>query len=374
MKLSVLKENAKFETRVAATPDIIKHIKNLGFEVFVEKDAGLLSGYLNSDYELNGAKIVNRKDCLSSSSICLVVQLPTIKDISKLDKNTILIGILDPYKNKENLNQLKDYQITSIAMELMPRISRAQNMDVLSSQANLAGYKSVIDAAEQFGKAFPMMMTAAGRVNPAKVMVLGVGVAGLQAIATAKRLGAVVCATDVRITTKEQVESLGAKFIIVDDNENQNTETTGGYAKEMSEEYKKKQTQLIAEVIAKQDIVICTALIPGKPAPKLINEEMVNSMLPGSVIVDLAVETGGNCPLSRLGEVVNYNNIKIIGYANVPGRVPKDASALYSKNILNFLPLLVNTNEKKIHINWDDEIIKAVVLTHNGKLILEQFK
>ena len=247
-------------------------------------------------------------------------------------------------------------------------------MDVLSSQANLSGYRSVIDAAEQFGKAFPMMMTAAGRVNPAKVMVLGVGVAGLQAIATAKRLGAVVSATDVRIATKEQVESLGAKFIMVEDEESQNAETSGGYAKEMSEEYKKKQSQLIAETISKQDIVICTALIPGKPAPVLVSEEMINMMAPGSIVVDLAVEAGGNCPLSKLGEIVIHNNVKIIGHANVPGRVAKDASALYAKNIVNFLSLFIKKDEKKIDIDWNDEIINAVVLTHNGVLKLEEFK
>ena len=258
-------------------------------------------------------------------------------------------------------------------MELIPRISRAQSMDVLSSQANLAGYRSVIDAAEQFGKAFPMMMTAAGRVNPAKVMVLGVGVAGLQAIATAERLGAVVSATDVRSATKEQVESLGGKFIMVEDEESTNAETEGGYAKEMSEEYKKKQAKLIAETIAKQDIVICTALIPGKTAPVLISQEMVESMASGSVVVDLAVEAGGNCPLSKIGEVIVHKGVKVIGYANVPGRVAKDASALYAKNIFNFLSLIINKEDKKINLNWEDEIVNAVVLTHEGKLRLEQF-
>ena len=246
-------------------------------------------------------------------------------------------------------------------------------MDVLSSQANLAGYRSVIDAAEQFGKAFPMMMTAAGRVNPAKVMVLGVGVAGLQAIATAKRLGAVVSATDVRSATKEQVESLGGKFIMVEDEESSNAETEGGYAKEMSEEYKQKQAKLIAETIAKQDIVICTALIPGKKAPVLISQEMVESMASGSVVVDLAVEAGGNCPLSKEGEVVDHGGVKIVGYANVPGRVAKDASALYAKNIFNFLSLIINKDDKKINFNWEDEIVNAVTLTHEGKLRLEQF-
>ena len=247
-------------------------------------------------------------------------------------------------------------------------------MDALSSQANLAGYRAVIDAADKFSKAFPMMMTAAGRINPAKVMVLGVGVAGLQAIATAKRLGAVVCATDVRSTTKQQVESLGAKFIMVENGDSSDGETSEGYAKEMSEDYKKKQAILINETISKQDIVICTALIPGKSAPILINEEMINSMSPGSIIVDLAVEAGGNCPLSKLNQVVVHNGIKIIGYANVPGRVAKDASALYSKNLVNFLSLMINKEEKIINIDWEDEIINSSGLTQDGIIRLDQFK
>jgi NAD(P) transhydrogenase subunit alpha len=299
--------------------------------------------------------------------------MPKKEDLSSIKKGSILIGILNPYENKNSFNDLNNNNITSCCMELIPRISRAQSMDVLSSQANLAGYKAVIDAAGKFGKAFPMMMTAAGRINPAKVMILGVGVAGLQAIATAKRLGAVVSATDVRSVTKEQVESLGGKFIMVEDEETKNAQTSGGYAKEMSDEYKKKQKILIAETISKQDIIICTALIPGKSAPVLITEEMVNSMQKGSIIVDLAVEAGGNCPLSRVGEVVDHNGIKILGYANVPGRVAKDASALYAKNIVNFLSLMINKEEKKINIDWDDEIINAVVLTHSGKLKLEKF-
>ena len=374
MKLSVLKENDNSETRVAATPDSIRILIKLGFKIFVEENLGLLSGYSNVEYKDAGAILVSRNECLSEKNVCLVVKLPPPNDISKLSKETILIGCLDPYNNKESIDLLKDFNITSICMELIPRISRAQNMDVLSSQANLAGYRSVIDAAEQFGKAFPMMMTAAGRINPAKVMVVGVGVAGLQAIATAKRLGAVVCATDVRISTKEQVESLGAKFIMVEDEENKTSETQGGYAKEMSDEYKRKQSELISKTVSKQDIIICTALIPGKKAPILITEEMLESMAPGSVLVDLAVEAGGNCPLSRLNEIVLHNGVKILGYKNVPGRVAKDASNLYAKNIVNFLNLLCNNEEKKFFIDWNDEIIKAVVLTHNGNLKLDQFK
>jgi len=372
MQISALKENFNNENRVALTPDTIKLFQRLGLEVLIEDGAGNNSGYPNDLYEANGAKIASRDQCLKAN-ICLCVKIPNDNDLQQLNENTVLIGILNPYENKKYFNTLNEKKIISCCMELIPRISRAQSMDVLSSQANLAGYRSVIDAAEQFGKAFPMMMTAAGRVNPAKVMVLGVGVAGLQAIATAKRLGAVVSATDIRSATKEQVESLGGKFIMVEDEESSNAETEGGYAKEMSEEYKQKQAKLIAETIAKQDIVICTALIPGKRAPVLISQEMVESMASGSVVVDLAVEAGGNCPLSKEGEVVDHGGVKIVGYANVPGRVAKDASALYSKNIFNFLSLIINKDDKKINFNWEDEIVNAVTLTHEGKLRLEQF-
>ena len=372
MQISALKENFNNENRVALTPDTIKLFQRLGLEVLIEDGAGNNSGYPNDLYEANGAKIVSRDQCLKAN-ICLCVKIPNDNDLQQLNENTVLIGILNPYENKKYFNTLNEKKIISCCMELIPRISRAQSMDVLSSQANLAGYRSVIDAAEQFGKAFPMMMTAAGRVNPAKVMVLGVGVAGLQAIATAKRLGAVVSATDVRSATKEQVESLGGKFIMVEDEESTNAETEGGYDKEMSDEYKQKQAKLIAETIAKQDIVICTALIPGKKAPILISQEMVESMASGSVVVDLAVEAGGNCPLSKEGEVVDHGGVKIVGYANVPGRVAKDASALYAKNIFNFLSLIINKDDKKINFNWEDEIVNAVTLTHEGKLRLEQF-
>ena len=372
MQISALKENHDFENRVALTPDSIKLFQRLNLEVLIEDGAGNNSGYNNELYIENGARITSREECLAAN-ICLCVKIPDENDLKQLNENSVLIGILNPYENKKYFPKLNDKKIISCCMELMPRISRAQSMDVLSSQANLAGYRSVIDAAEQFNKAFPMMMTAAGRVNPAKVLVLGVGVAGLQAIATAKRLGAVVSATDVRLSTKEQVESLGAKFIMVEDEESLNAETEGGYAKEMSDEYKKKQTKLISETIAKQDIVICTALIPGKTAPLLISQEMVESMSSGSIVVDLAVEAGGNCPLSQIGQVVVHNGVKIVGYANVPGRVAKDASALYSKNIFNFLSLIVNKETKKINLNWDDEIVNAVVLTHEGKLRLDQF-
>ena len=373
MQIAALKESHNDENRVSLTPDAVKLFQRLNLEVTIEDGAGLNSGYPNELYIESGAKIVSRKECLNAD-ICLCVKMPEEVDLNILKDKTVLIGILNPYENKKHINALNNKKIISCCMELIPRISRAQSMDVLSSQANLAGYRSIIDAAEQFGKAFPMMMTAAGRVNPAKVMVLGVGVAGLQAIATAKRLGAVVSATDVRTATKEQVESLGGKFIMVAEEENSDAETAGGYAKEMSVDYKKKQAKLIAETIAKQDIVICTALIPGKTAPTLISQEMVETMAPGSVVVDLAVEAGGNCPLSKLGKVVDHRGVKILGYANVPGRVAKDASALYAKNIFNFLSLIIDKENNKINLNLEDEIVNTVVLTQDGSLRLEQFK
>ena len=373
MIISALKEVNKNEKRVAITPDSIKFFQRLGLDILIEKGAGVESGFIDEHYLNNGAKIATRLECLNSD-ICLGVNMPEVEDLEKIKEENILIGILNPYENQKKFETLKNRKITACCMELIPRISRAQSMDVLSSQANLSGYRSVIDAAEQFGKAFPMMMTAAGRVNPAKVMILGVGVAGLQAIATAKRLGAVVSATDVRAATKEQVESLGAKFIMVEGEESENLETQGGYAKEMSNEYKQKQEELIANTIAKQDIVICTALIPGKRAPKLITEEMINSMAPGSVVIDLAVEAGGNCPLSKLNKIVVHNDVKIIGYANFPSRVAKDASSLYSKNIFNFLSLIIKKQEKTLSFNWDDEIVSSVILSFQGKILLEQFK
>ena len=372
MIISILKENNSNEQRVAATPESIKLLQRISANILIEEGAGDLSGFSNELYKLAGAKIVRRSECFQAD-ICLCVRMPSREDIKKIKKKCILIGILNPYDNKIFFDDLNNNLITSCCMELIPRISRAQSMDVLSSQANLAGYKAVIDAAEKFNKAFPLMMTAAGRINPAKVMILGVGVAGLQAIATAKRLGAIVSATDVRIATKEQVESLGGKFIMVEDEESKNSETESGYAKEMSNEYKKKQEELIAETIAKQDIIISTALIPGKPAPVLITEKMVESMSLGSIIVDLAVESGGNCPLSKINEIVNHKGIKIIGYANVPGRVSKDASSLYSKNIVNFLLLLIDKENNELKIDMKDEILNSVILTHDGKLRLEKF-
>ena len=370
MLLSAIKENDNNETRVSISPESVKLFSRLGFEVIIENGAGESSGYQNSNYEEAGAKIVTRSECLKAD-VCLCVRMPSTDDINNLKSNSLLIGILNPYENKSEFSNLNKNKISSCCMELIPRISRAQSMDVLSSQANLAGYRSVIDAAEQFGKAFPMMMTAAGRVNPAKVMILGVGVAGLQAIATAKRLGAIVFATDVRIASKEQVESLGGKFVMVEDEESKNAETKGGYAKEMSAEYQKKQEALLAETLKTMDIVICTAQIPGRKAPLILKKEMLENMQNGSVIVDLAVESGGNCEFSQVGKVVSKNGLKIVGHANVPGRVANNASSLFSKNISNFLKLMNCEDKKKSMINKSDEIIKATMICSAGKILIK---
>jgi NAD(P) transhydrogenase subunit alpha len=281
---------------------------------------------------------------------------------------------MDPFGHEAELKQMADAGLVAFAMELMPRITRAQSMDVLSSQANLAGYRAVIDAAEEYGRALPMMMTAAGTVPAAKVFIMGVGVAGLQAIATARRLGAIVTATDVRPATKEQVESLGAKFLAVEDEEFKNAQTAGGYAKEMSKEYQAKQAALTAEHIKKQDIVITTALIPGRPAPRLITKEMVASMRPGSVIVDLAVERGGNVEGAKPGEVAAVGGVKIVGHLNVPGRLAASASALYARNLLTFVDTLIDKKEKKLAINWDDEIVKGTLLTREGSIVHPNFQ
>jgi len=280
---------------------------------------------------------------------------------------------MDPYGNEAALKALADARVTAFAMELMPRITRAQSMDVLSSQANLAGYRAVIDASAEYGRAFPMMMTAAGTVPAARVFIMGVGVAGLQAIATARRLGAVVTATDVRPATKEQVESLGAKFLAVEDEEFKNAQTAGGYAKEMSKEYQAKQAALVAEHIKKQDVVITTALIPGRPAPRLVSKEMVASMRPGSVLVDLAVERGGNIEGVQPGKVADVGGVKIVGFTNVAGRLPASASGLYAKNLLTFLEILIDKKEKTLAVNWDDEIVKAVALTRDGAVVHPNF-
>src|SRR5262245_30088025 len=372
MKIAIPLEIEAGEPRVAATPDTVKKLVGLGADVAIEPGAGVKSGVLDSDYTAAGATIA--ADAVSGADIVLKVRRPTEAELGRYRKGALVIAIMDPYGNEAALNTMAKAGVTAFAMELMPRITRAQVMDVLSSQANLAGYRAVIDAAAEFGRAFPMMMTAAGTVPAAKIFVMGVGVAGLQAIATARRLGGIVTATDVRPAVKEQVQSLGAKFIAVEDEEFKQAETAAGYAKEMSKEYQAKQAALVADHIKKQDIVITTALIPGRPAPKLVSAEMVRSMRPGSVLVDLAVERGGNVDGAKAGEVVEVNGVKIVGHANVPGRLAASASALYSKNLLTFLETMVDKKTKALALNWDDEIIKGTALTRDGAVIHPNFK
>jgi NAD(P) transhydrogenase subunit alpha len=334
--------------------------------------AGVKSGVPDADYTAAGATVTS--DALNDADIVRLVRRPNPSELPRLKKGALVIAIMDPYGNDAAIKQMADAGLTAFAMELMPRITRAQSMDVLSSQANLAGYRAVIDAAAEYGRALPMMMTAAGTVPATKVFVMGAGVAGLQAIATARRLGAIVTATDVRPAAKEQVESLGAKFIAVEDEEFKQAETAGGYAKEMSKEYQAKQAALVADHIKKQDIVITTALIPGRPAPRLITAEMARSMRPGSVIVDLAVERGGNCELAQPGKVAEVNGIKIIGYLNFPGRLAATASSLYAKNLYAFLEILIDKATQSLTINWDDDIVKATALTRDGAVIHPNFK
>jgi len=362
------------ETRVAASPDMVKKFVGFGFDVVIEKGAGEAAYFTDEEFKEVGATIA--KDAvatLKDADLVCKVQRPVTEEgkneLTLMKQGAILVARLDVLTRPADAEAYAKAGITTFAMELMPRISRAQSMDILSSQSNLAGYRAVIDGAAEFGSAFPMMMTAGGTVPPAKVFIMGAGVAGLQAIATAKRMGAVVTGYDVRPATKEQVESLGGKFVVVDEAAMQEAETSGGYAKEMSEEYKTKQEQVIADHVKKQDIVITTALIPGKPAPVLVTEEMVKSMRPGSVIVDLAVEAGGNCPLSELGKVVVKHGVKLVGHANVPGRLPRDASSLYARNILNFLSPHVDKDSKTLALDWEDETIKGTLVTRDGKVV-----
>jgi NAD(P) transhydrogenase subunit alpha len=374
MNLAVLKETKLHERRVAATPETIKKFIGLGFDVVVETGAGAAASIPDTAFEAAGATIApDGPSASGDADVVLKVQSPTPEELAPLKKSALLIAMLSPLTDREGIKAYADAGIVAFALELIPRISRAQSMDVLSSQSNLAGYKAVVDAASVYGRAMPMMMTAAGTVAAARVMVLGAGVAGLQAIATARRLGAIVSATDVRPAAKEQVESLGAKFVMVESEETKEAETAGGYAKEMSEDYKRAQAKLVAETLAKQDIAITTALIPGRPAPKLIDDDMVKSMKPGSVIVDLAVEMGGNCTLSKPGEVIDVGGVTIMGHLNMPSRIAVDASTLYAKNILNFLTLMVDPESKTLAINWDDEIIKGTALTRDGRIIHPQF-
>ncbi len=371
MKIAIAAEADPSEPRVAATPDTVKKFVALGAEVAVEQGAGVKSGILDDDYKAAGASVGN--NVANGADVVLKVRRPGEAELKSYKKGAAVIAIMDPYGNDAALKAMANAGIVAFAMELMPRITRAQSMDVLSSQANLAGYRAVIDGSSEYGRALPMMMTAAGTVPAAKVFVMGVGVAGLQAIATARRLGAIVTATDVRPAVKEQVQSLGAKFIAVEDDEFKQAETAAGYAKEMSKEYQAKQAALVAEHIKKQDIVITTALIPGRPAPKLVNRDMVASMRPGSVLVDLAVERGGNVEGAKAGGVVSVNGVKIVGHTNMAGRLAASASALYSKNLLTFLETMIDKNTKALAINWDDEIVKGTALTRDGAVIHPNF-
>ena len=375
MKIAIVKETEDLEKRVAGTPETVKKLISLGFSVDVEEDAGINSFFSNALYKTAGANIVSDTNIIVSSADIVLKVNNVHKDgkgadnIKYYKNKTKIIGSLKPLQNKEKIKDLANNNIDAFSVELIPRISRAQSMDALSSQSNLAGYKAVIDSVSEFSKAIPMMMTAAGTIVPAKVLILGAGVAGLQAIATARRLGAIVSAFDVRAAAKEQVESLGAKFIevVLDNTEVSNNETDTGYAKEMSEEYKKQQKDLLHQTIKTQDIVITTALIPGKEAPELITTDMVKDMKPGSIIVDLAAEAGGNCKLTKLNETIIEHNVKIMGYANFPSKLSQDASSLYSKNLFNFVQLMVK--DKKIEIDWKDEILQKSCVSYDGKVL-----
>jgi len=380
MKVAIPRERRAGEHRVAASPETVKKLKALNLDVVVETGAGTGSNLPDEVFAAAGATIApDAASALADADIVLKVQRPLIAaeggedELALIKKGAMLIGILQPHNAREQLQAYADAGVNAFAMEFMPRITRAQVMDVLSSQANLAGYKAVVDAGSEYGRAFPMMMTAAGTVPPARAFIMGVGVAGLQAIATAKRLGAIVSATDVRPAVKEQVQSLGGSFVAVENDEFRQAETAGGYAKEMSDDYKRQQAALIAEHIKKQDIVITTALIPGRKAPVLVTAEHVASMKPGSVIVDLAVEQGGNVEGSKLGEVVTTaNGVKIVGHGNYPSRIAESASLLYAKNLLALLQSL-HDKDKGITLNWDDEIVKAIALTRDGQVVHPAF-
>jgi NAD(P) transhydrogenase subunit alpha len=372
MKIFIPKEDSN-ELRTAISPEVVKKLSGSGHEIFIETNAGSGSNFDDEILIEAGAKIYNDNNQLKTADFIFRVNAPSENEIAIYKEDSILIASLNPYNNIEIIKKLEAQKTISFAMELMPRITRAQSMDVLSSQSNLAGYQAVIEASNIFNKAMPMMMTAAGTIAPAKVMVFGAGVAGLQAIATAKRLGAIVSATDVRMAAKEQVESLGGKFVMVEMEEDEDSETSGGYAKEMSKEFKLKQAELISKTISSQDIVICTALIPGKKAPTLITEEHVKSMKSGSVIIDLAAESGGNCVSTKVGETAVVNGVSIYGASNITSSISQDASALYAKNLFNFFNLLVNQESNQVDIDWEDEIVVNTLITKDGKIIKEEF-
>jgi H+-translocating NAD(P) transhydrogenase subunit alpha len=376
MKIAIVKERRAFERRVAASPDTVKQLKGQGLDIVVETGAGAGAFFLDGAYEAAGATIApDEAAALDGADIVLKVQRPLLGNGDGLDelklmkKGAVLVGLLAPLDHKDDVEAYAKAGITAISMELVPRITRAQTMDVLSSQANLAGYKAAVDAAAEFGRAMPMMMTAAGTIKAARVLVMGAGVAGLQAIATARRLGGVIFATDVRAAAKEQVESLGATFLMVDAEAMNSAETAGGYAREMGEDFQRRQRQMITDALKRIDIVICTALIPGRRAPVLLTGEMLAAMAPGSVVADIAVEAGGNVEGSKPEETVTTaNGVRIIGYANAPAHIPVDASLLYARNLSAFLPLIID-KEKGIRIDTSDEIIKAALLTMDGAVV-----
>ena len=374
MKIAIPKETRDSERRVAASPEVVRKLVGLGFDVAVEMGAGLNSSFIDEAYKEAGASIAkDAATALKNADMTWKIRAPLGDEVGKMKKGAILLASLDALTDGTGVAALAKAGVTSFAMELMPRISRAQSMDILSSQANLAGYKAVLDGAAEFGRAFPMMMTAAGTVPPAKAFIMGVGVAGLQAIATAKRLGAVVTATDVRPATREQVQSLGGKFLTVDDEMERDAETDAGYAKEMPPEYFAKQKAVVAEHIKKQDLVITTALIPGRAAPILVTKEMVASMQPGSVIVDLAVEAGGNVEGAKLAQVVETaNRVKIVGHANVPGRIAESASSLFGRNLLNFITPMVDKEKGGLNFDWEDETVTGALVTKDGKVVNER--
>jgi NAD(P) transhydrogenase subunit alpha len=371
MRIAVARETDPAESRVAATPETVKKMAALGAEIVVEPDAGTKSGIPDNEFAAAGARL--SADAASDADVVLKVRRPSPTELGRYKKGALVIALMDPYDDQAAIKALADAGVTGFAMELLPRITRAQVMDVLSSQANLAGYRAVIDGAAEYGRALPMMMTAAGTVPAAKVFVMGAGVAGLQAIATARRLGAIVTATDVRPAAKEQVESLGAKFIAVEDEEFKQAETAAGYAKEMSKDYQAKQAALIAEHLKKQDIVITTALIPGRPAPRLVTKAMIETMRPGSVVVDLAIERGGNVEGAAPGETTAPNGVKIIAHSNMPARIAASSSSLYAKNLFAFLEILVDKKTKALTVDWDDEIVRATALTRDGAIVHPSF-
>jgi NAD(P) transhydrogenase subunit alpha len=373
MKISVLRERAEGETRVAATPETVQKLIGLGASVAIEAGAGAAARFPDADYQKAGATLGSAADTVRDADIVLTVRRPTPAVLAGVKPGALVIGSMDPYGNERDIDALAKAGVTVAAMEFMPRITRAQVMDILSSQANLAGYQAVLDAAVAFDRAMPMMMTAAGTVRPAKVFVMGAGVAGLQAIATAKRLGAVVSATDVRAAAGEQVESLGAKFIMTD--ALKDASGSGGYARELTDAEKAAQAELTASHIAKQDIVITTALIPGRPAPKLVSAAMVQSMADGSVIVDLAAERGGNVEVTKPGEVFTTpNGVTVIGYRNFPARLASSASQLFARNLVAFLEIMFDKKTKAFAVPWDDELVKATVLTRDGAIVHPNIK